>query len=256
MKKTIYSKKYGVGPVRFTHRSNNVIHASSKGEDAIRYLSLHDNAYLRYFRGHEARVTALDLSPLDDTFISGAKNDSVRLWDLRSPNCHGVLAVNGIPLVAFDPQGLVFAVVLDNRLIRLFDMKNYERGPFACFEIIDSQRSNLEWCSLSFSPDGKEILIGTKGAVHYLVDSFEGHVRAVYSGHQNTGQLCLLPSMTPDGKYVLGGSQDGKIHIWSRENAKSIAVLEGHTSYPSLVKFNPRLAMMASACSNLALWQP
>lgn len=33
-KKTVYSKKYGVGPVRSTHHPNNVIYASSKlGKD-------------------------------------------------------------------------------------------------------------------------------------------------------------------------------------------------------------------------------
>lgn len=256
MRKTIYSKKYGVGPVRFTHRSNNVIYASGKGEDAIRYLSLHDNAYLRYFKGHEARVTALEMSPVDDTFVSGAKNDSVRLWDLRSPNCHGVLAINGTPLVTIDPQGLVFAVALDNRFVRLFDTKSYERGPFACFEIVDAHHPGIEWNSLSFSPDGKEILIGTRSNIIYLIDSFDGYVRNSYTGHQNSSQLDLRPTLTSDTRYVLCGSQDCKIYVWQKDTGRLVTSLEGHTAYPSLVKFNPKLAMMASVCSNVAFWQP
>ena len=55
--------------------------------DAIRYLSLHDNQYLRYFSGHQKRVTSLDLCPVNDMFISASIDDSVRIWDLRSPNC-------------------------------------------------------------------------------------------------------------------------------------------------------------------------
>jgi COMPASS component SWD2 len=89
----VYSKKYGVGLVRFTHHPSNVLCSSTKGEPAIRYLSLHDNAYLRYFCGHESRVTALEMSPLNDTFMSGALDDTVRLWDLRSPNCEVGLRV-------------------------------------------------------------------------------------------------------------------------------------------------------------------
>lgn len=55
--------------------------------DIIRYLSLHDNAYLRYFKGHQSRVTALEMSPLNDVFMSGAVNDTIRIWDLRSSTC-------------------------------------------------------------------------------------------------------------------------------------------------------------------------
>jgi COMPASS component SWD2 len=252
MKKTVYSKKYGVGPVRFTHRSNNVIYASGKGEDhTLRYLSLHDNAYLRYFRGHEGRVCALEMSPLDDTFISGAIDDTVRLWDLRSTNCHGVLAINGKPLIAIDPSGLVFAVALDSRFVRLFDRKGYERGPFACFEIVDSQRTGCVWNSLAFSPDGKDIMIGTRNGVIYLIDAFDGYVRQVLGGIRNDAQLDLQPSFSQDARFVACGSQDGKIHFWERITGKALLQLEGHSSYPLVVKFNPRYTMLASACTNL-----
>lgn len=253
-KKTIYSKKYGVGPVRLTHRTNNVIYASGKGEDVIRYLSVHDNAYLRYFRGHEERVTALEMSPLDDTLISGATNDTVRLWDLRSPNCQGVLAINGMPLVAYDPQGLVFALALDSKYIRLYDVNSYERGPFACFEIVDPQRSQVCWNAVRFSPDGKDILIGTRQGVLYLIDAFDGYVKHTLSGVQNTSQLDLKPTFSADAKQVLCGSQDGKIHIWDRHTGEVVGQLEGHASYPMLVKCNPKYTMIASACTNLAFW--
>jgi hypothetical protein len=51
--KTFYSKKYGIGLIRFTHRSGNILHTSTKGDHAVRYHSMHDNKYLSYFRGHE-----------------------------------------------------------------------------------------------------------------------------------------------------------------------------------------------------------
>ena len=81
--------------------------------DTIRYLSLHDNKYIRYFSGHTKklvslnsttictsatiqcctcnisnfRVVTLNMSPIDDTFLSGSMDKTIRLWDLRSPNC-------------------------------------------------------------------------------------------------------------------------------------------------------------------------
>ena len=32
-------------------------------------------------------VISLEVSPLDDGFMSGSLDNTVRLWDLRTPNC-------------------------------------------------------------------------------------------------------------------------------------------------------------------------
>ncbi|KAK0135882.1 WD repeat-containing protein 82 [Merluccius polli] len=111
-KRTLYSKKYGVDLIRYTHAANTVVYSSNKIDDTIRYLSLHDNKYIRYFPGHNKRygqalfgrmvwaclfwtektmVTSLSMSPVDDTFISGSLDKTIRLWDLRSPNCQASL---------------------------------------------------------------------------------------------------------------------------------------------------------------------
>jgi COMPASS component SWD2 len=53
---TINSKKYGCALARFTHRSNNILFASTVGEDIIRYMSTYDNKFLMYFKGHKSKV--------------------------------------------------------------------------------------------------------------------------------------------------------------------------------------------------------
>ncbi|KAJ3146984.1 hypothetical protein HK101_002263, partial [Irineochytrium annulatum] len=132
LKKTSYSKKYGCSLGRFTHRSNNVLHASTKDDHAIRYLSFHDNKYLRYFKGHTARVTALEMSPTDDQFLSASKDGSVRLWDLRSGTPTGLVNVqSGRINIAFDPSNKIFAVgTAHSSEIRLYNMGDLDRGPF------------------------------------------------------------------------------------------------------------------------------
>ncbi len=78
-KRLINSQKYGVDIVRFTHASNAILHSSTKVDDDIRYLSLHDNKFLRYFKGHTKRVVAIEMSPLNDSFLSASLDGSVRL---------------------------------------------------------------------------------------------------------------------------------------------------------------------------------
>ena len=55
--KNFYSKKYGIGVARFSHKGN-IIHSSTKFDDAIRYQSPHDNVYLAYFTGHSGRYAS------------------------------------------------------------------------------------------------------------------------------------------------------------------------------------------------------
>lgn len=131
--KTLYSKKYGVHLARFTHRSSAILYASTKEDDTIRYHSLHDNKYLQYFRGHKRRVVSLEMSPVDDTFLSGAVDDAVRLWDLRSPSAQGHLRVKGHPVVGYDPSGAVFAVALNERnAVLLYDIKKLDQVRRTC----------------------------------------------------------------------------------------------------------------------------
>ena len=54
----------------------NSAHAclSSQGRDhGIRYHTMHDNKYIRYFTGHTELVTALCLCPLTDLFLSSGE---------------------------------------------------------------------------------------------------------------------------------------------------------------------------------------
>ena len=40
----------------------------------MRYMSVHDNKYIRYFLGHKARVISLDVSPINDTFVTSSQD--------------------------------------------------------------------------------------------------------------------------------------------------------------------------------------
>ena len=53
----------GATHARFTHDPLSVLSASPM-DHAIRYMSLHDNKYLKYFNGHEQKVVPIALKTL------------------------------------------------------------------------------------------------------------------------------------------------------------------------------------------------
>lgn len=98
--------------------------------ESLRLLSLHDNKYLRYFKGHHdrfgisccwlviccclsvsisgtwalslfiCRVVSLSLCPRSECFISGSLDRTVLLWDQRAEKCQVAMLVSYLLLAS------------------------------------------------------------------------------------------------------------------------------------------------------------
>lgn len=169
-------------------------------------------------------------------------------------------------------------------------MKNYDSDPFLTMTLEDPTLVKISFpprqiymTSLSFSSNGKYLLVGTSGDAHYILDAFEGHLLAKLEGHTGLERMRLGAvlgvnptkgisgeevSWTPDSKFIVGGSLDGKLCIWDVQNLPArinepvdlsrsplvlapLAILDGHPGPARCVKFNPRLAMMVTAGAEL-----
>ncbi|WWC88184.1 uncharacterized protein L201_003089 [Kwoniella dendrophila CBS 6074] len=251
--KPLYSKKYGIDLPRFTHKAGNIVHASTKGDDhAVRYHSMHDNKYLAYFKGHQARVRSVHMSPVDDTFVTAGDDGTVRLWDLRAQGCKGLVNdVGGSAIAAFDNQGIIFAVACsETQTIMMYATNTMDRIPFAYTPFNDIQFGKESipppkpiFTSMSFSSNGEYLLIGTSSDVHYLIDAIDLIPLRRLIGHQGLGKertdfqngqkgITTLStpkrgisgeevSFTSDSKFIISGSADGDILFWDLSSSPS-----------------------------------
>lgn len=67
------------------------------------------------------------MSPVDDMFLSGSMDKTLRLWDLRSPNCQGLMHLTSRPVAAFDPEGLIFAAGVNSESVKLYDLRSFDK---------------------------------------------------------------------------------------------------------------------------------
>ncbi|BEI87166.1 hypothetical protein CcaverHIS002_0705120 [Cutaneotrichosporon cavernicola] len=283
--KTLYSKKYGISHARFTHKSTNIIHASTKNDHALRYHSMHDNKYLAYFQGHTATVRSLQMNPNDDTFISAGDDGTVRLWDLRMQACKGVVNdVGGSTIAAFDSSGCVFAVACtQNQTVLLFDASTSDDAPFAHKPLIDHELAKISsppptphFTSISFSNNGHYLLIGTDRDTHYILDAFELHIVRRLEGHVGLGRMSGEElSWSADSNYVLSGSADGSVIVWDLTPPKGETKLEavrgrppatltptitlrppgeGDISPARAVAFSPRYSLLGVGGQEFSMW--
>lgn len=246
---------HGMSLAKFTHDPMSAIVASPV-DHAIRYLSLHDKRYLRSFRGHTDRVVALEMSPKEDMLASASMDNTARLWDLRQSNCQGVLRFEGggqRPAVAFDAQGLVFAAAICGGAVKLFDIRGYDKGPFLTFS--PDLGGAKSFSSLTFSNNGKQLLLATTSGAHTLLDAFSGGVTATFTVPNAKG-LPLQAAFSPDSNFVLAGGDDGSVHRWNIGEVKAAPVLREHTSPVTAIKCNPTRMMLASAANEICFWLP
>ncbi|CAJ2506415.1 Uu.00g005450.m01.CDS01 [Anthostomella pinea] len=287
--KQLLSKKYGVKLAKFTRNSSSIIYASTKQNDAIRYLTTHDNAFIRYFEGHEAAVTCLAMHPGNDDFISCGKDNTVRLWNAGTKNATGILYLNTPYLAAYDPSGQIFAVASPSSgQVLLYDHRNFDKAPFSTFDVLeaggaaDANFVLKGWTKLEFANDGRTILVGTKGSGHFLLDSFNGSLKAYLRKPEHGGTSRLAAGeeftmnggwsgvnvegsgdccFTQDGRYVIGGTKKGVV-VWDTlgQSDENKVMDPLHTiedpREAAVVCFNPRFNFFATADQDVVFWVP
>lgn len=294
--KDVQSQKYGAHLARFVHKDLNCLYASTPEEttsdpesDAIRYLQLADNKYVRYFKGHTAQVLDIQVNPVADTFISTSRDCTVKMWDLRASNSTGNINTGVPAIVAYDPHGVVMAIgrqsVLEgtsaNGRIELFDLHNYDQGPFLLVKL--DTLANVSWNKLEFSNNGKLLLLGTDGPEHYVLDAFLGELlttilvtlpnefkpgdRWMQFNYHCSGCVCF----TPDGRYIIVGSPLKNILVYDTRNISTsdssrpktenrpklfpIKNYRTEQGIPKVVAFDPKLFTLAVADNTVTLWQ-
>jgi COMPASS component SWD2 len=210
--------------------------------------------------------------------MSASLDKTVRLWDLRSTACQGLIHMDtvratevaslapgsSVPAktngrvrycLAFDPMGLVIAAAGADNTISLFDNRHYDKGPF--FSIRVGWTSGIEFGNITFSPNGKYLLASAANTnAIFLMDAFTGQKLQEYNTHNNSTGRPLDASFSANGEFVVSGSDDKTIRVWDTIGGQEVAVWNGHKDVVRCVRWNPKLMMVASGCNQMAFWVP
>uniref|UniRef100_A0A0N5BG40 WD_REPEATS_REGION domain-containing protein n=1 Tax=Strongyloides papillosus TaxID=174720 RepID=A0A0N5BG40_STREA len=252
--KDIPSQKYGCNQVIFAGESSRVLYTSTKGNDDIRYLSLEDKKYVRFFKGHKDEVLSLSMSPDGTNFLSSSRDGTVKLWDLRSDECcKSDHYINKNPIVTYDPKGVIFAVSEERNTVKLFDSRNNTLPPFRLFGF-HSYAGKIN--NIKFSPDGRKLIVSGNGTNFYTIDTFSGE-RVAFEGIKNPNKRKFGVDYSPCGKYIIAGSDCGELIYYNATTGSIIKKFSStHDSFVSNVAFNKKYLMLVSGGRNLIWWTP
>lgn len=119
-------------------------------------------------------------------------------------------------MASFDPTGVVFAVAWseqqkEKQMVRicLYGMDDCESGPFA-----EWRKDYNEIKMMKFSPNGECVLLATSDNSIVLLDAFKGTELFKFTTFLNESSI-IECSFTPDSNYIISGSENGLVHVWS-----------------------------------------
>jgi WD40 repeat protein len=185
--------------------------------------------------------------------LTGSADGSVILWDTTTGKEIRRFEGHHAPVraVAFSPDGQTILSAggnvqvgpdraIDNRII----LWNATTGEL----IRQFEGHTAPVRSVTFSPDGKQILSGSddmhlilwNAETGAMIRQFEGHTDSVWS-----------VAFSPDGKQALSGSRDTTVILWNLATGAEIHQLKGHSAAVRAVAFRPDGRTALSASGNM-----
>ncbi len=126
------------------------------------------------------------------------------------------------------------------------------RGKGQCIRTFEGHTDSVN--SVSFSPDGKSALTGSKDNTLKLWEIETGRCLRTFVGHTKLGVHSV--SFSPDGKFILSGGDDNTLKMWDVETGKCLWTFEGHKDSVSSACFSPvgKYVISGSDDMTLMLW--
>ena len=219
------------------------------GDGVMRLFNLDDSS-LTSVHGHLASVTAVAVSGLGATMISGSSDGTLKLW-----SCYSFLPTTllmghqaNVRDLTFDPSGKTLATASDDGMIWLWDATSGEMHHVL--------RGHNEYVrTLAYSHDGEWLASGSGDETIRLWDAVTGEIFAVWAGHEKwVSEL----EFSPDDRYLASSSGDGTVRLWNVEEERCIAVLEGHSAWVHCLAWNPAGTRLISGDGNgeVIEWDP
>lgn len=175
---TLVGHTKGVSAIAFSPNDSNIL-ASGSDDLSIRLWNISTHKCLRVLKKHTFHVTALQFNLKGNVLVSGSADETIVVWDLAQGSSLRTLAAHSDPVssISLTPDDTLIASASHDGLMRLFDTE-------------------------------------TGQCLKTLVYNSTSHGTATASTIDVVNFPISNVLFSPNGKYVLSSSLDGKIRLW------------------------------------------
>jgi WD40 repeat protein/serine/threonine protein kinase len=200
---------------------------------------------LKVCSGHTAKVNAIRFLGDGAQAISGANDNTLRLWDLKE----------GLEVRRFTGHQswiLGLAVSAGGRLL----VSGSADKTLRTWDVSSAEELHKGGCNswinaVALSADGRRALTGGDDRRVRLWDTDAAQLEFTFMDH--TGEVTCV-AITPDGRFGLSGDANGDVLVWDLERRRLLRRLEGHSHAVTGVAFTARGAVTTARDRSVRLW--
>lgn len=184
----------------------------------------------RELTGHTAYVTSLDVSADGRIAASGSADSTIRLWDVESGDCLGVLKGHDhrVEEVSLSADGRRLLSIGGDSTTRLWRVDTGE-----CLRVLDREAYGA---SARFSTDASQALIGGQGRKLRLWDlDHDRHVRTLEGFELSVNAVWT----DADGRFAATGGDEKAVRLWDLDSGRCVRTMTGHTGAVRSVWLSP-----------------
>jgi len=233
--------------------AGNDIVTTACSDGIVRLYNITSTNMLAKLSNHNGDVYSVDTDIDGRHIVSGGYDQNVIVWDTPTQAPETILKGHSaaVTAVIYDPiKNLVVSGGKD-LTVQLWDVRSY-------LAIMQLTPVLGEVTSISADPSFTRILAATKDSTNRIWDLRKIENVMLLKGHQNSSKHFVRARFGPNGKTVISGSDDGKIHAWDSFTGKPIKAFRAHqpTTYDVVWSSHAHVFASCGDDSNLFIWEP
>jgi WD40 repeat protein len=203
---------------------------------------------LKTLRGHKKTVYSIDFSPDRKILVSGSRDNTIKLWDVKTGQEINTLTGHGNSVfsVAINPQGDILASGSKDRTIKLWNLQTNQ--------VIRTWRHKDGVKTVVFSHDGRILASGSYDGTIKLWEVKSGRLLNTINAHKD-GVLAI--AFTPDDQIIASGGREEMIKMWEVSSGKLKQTIRADGDRVWAIAFNPDGFLLAAGSGNnsIKIWE-
>ncbi|KAK0885835.1 general transcription repressor [Friedmanniomyces endolithicus] len=234
--------------------------ATGAEDKIIRVWDIATKTIHHSFAGHDQDIYSLDFASDGRYIASGSGDRSIRLWDIQEDQCVLTLQIeDGVTTVAISPDGRYVAAGSLDKSVRIWDCQTA-----VMVERTEGEQGHKDSVySVAFAPNGTHLVSGSLDKTIRMwklgnrdfqqrlqpgSQTTSGECVRVFEGHKD---FVLSVALTPDGAWVMSGSEDRGVQFWDPDTGHAQLMLQGHKNSVISVAPSPMGGLFATGSGDM-----